>query len=87
MEAMVNVACAFADHKNADIRLEAAIAKYCCSETVWKMYGRLPAGARRARLRDAKSLYDRGEHPIAVETGLRDARIPHLRRLVARSCI
>jgi alkylation response protein AidB-like acyl-CoA dehydrogenase len=38
MKAMVNVACAFADHKNADIRLEAAAAKYFCSETLWKMY-------------------------------------------------
>jgi len=38
MKAMVQVACSFADHKNADIRLEAAAAKYWCSETLWKMY-------------------------------------------------
>src|SRR5690606_24109078 len=36
MDATVWLACAFADHKNADIRLEAAIAKYFCTETMWR---------------------------------------------------
>ena len=52
MKAMVKATCAFADHKNADIRLEAAAAKYYCSEALWKMLRRLRPGARRTWLRD-----------------------------------
>ena len=75
MKAMVSVACAFADHKNADIRLEAAAAKYWCSETLWKMYDDYlqVRGGRGYEM--AKSLYARGERPTNVEMGLRDSRI------------
>ena len=75
MKAMVNVACAFADHKNADIRLEAAAAKYWCSETLWKMYDDYLQVRGGRGYENAKSLYERGERPTAVEMGLRDARI------------
>jgi len=75
MKAMVNVACAFADHKNADIRLEAAAAKYWCSETLWKMYDDYVQVRGGRGYEQAKSLYARGERPTAVEMGLRDARI------------
>ncbi len=34
MKSMVYLTCALADHKNVDIRLEAAAAKYFCSETL-----------------------------------------------------
>ena len=75
MKAMVSVACAFADHKNADIRLEAAAAKYWCSETLWKMYDDyLQARGGRGYER-ATSLYARGERPTNVEMGMRDARV------------
>ena len=69
------MACAFADHKNADIRLEAAAAKYWCSETLWKMYDDYLQVRGGRGYESAKSLYARGERPTAVEMGLRDARI------------
>jgi alkylation response protein AidB-like acyl-CoA dehydrogenase len=75
MKAMVQVACAFADHKNADIRLEAAAAKYWCSETLWKMfddYLQVRGGRGYER---ATSLYQRGDRPTAIEMAMRDARI------------
>jgi alkylation response protein AidB-like acyl-CoA dehydrogenase len=75
MKAMVYVACAFADHQNADIRLEAAAAKYYCSETLWKMfddYLQVRGGRGYER---AQSLYGRGERPTSVEMSMRDARV------------
>ena len=75
MKAMVYAACAFADHKNADIRLEAAAAKYWCSETLWKMFDDYLQVRGGRGYEQAKSLYARGERPNAVEMGLRDARI------------
>ncbi|HEX7373945.1 MAG TPA: acyl-CoA dehydrogenase family protein, partial [Steroidobacteraceae bacterium] len=75
MKAMVGVACAFADHKNADIRLEAAAAKYFCSETLWRMYDDYLQVRGGRGYESAKSLYARGERPTGVEMNLRDARI------------
>jgi len=75
MKAMVGVACSFADHKNADIRLEAAAAKYFCSETLWKMYDDYLQVRGGRGYENAQSLYARGDRPVAVEMGLRDARI------------
>ena len=75
MKSMVQVTCAFADHKNADIRLEAAAAKYYCSETLWKMYDDYVQVRGGRGYETAKSLYARGERPTSVEMALRDARI------------
>jgi alkylation response protein AidB-like acyl-CoA dehydrogenase len=75
MKAMVKVTCSFADHKNADIRLEAAAAKYYCSEALWKMYDDYVQVRGGRGYETAKSLYARGERPTSVEMGLRDARI------------
>jgi alkylation response protein AidB-like acyl-CoA dehydrogenase len=75
MKAMVKVTCAFADHKNADIRLEAAAAKYYCSEALWKMYDDYVQVRGGRGYETAKSLYARGERPTSVEMALRDARI------------
>jgi len=75
MKAMVKVTCAFADHKNADIRLEAAAAKYYCSEALWKMYDDYVQVRGGRGYETAKSLYARGERPTGVEMALRDARI------------
>jgi len=60
MKSMVYLTCAFADQKNADIRLEAAAAKYFCSETLYAS-STTTAGARRRGYERATSLYERGE--------------------------
>jgi alkylation response protein AidB-like acyl-CoA dehydrogenase len=75
MKAMVGVACAFADHKKADIRLEAAAAKYWCSEALWKMYDDYLQVRGGRGYERATSLYERGDRPTAIEMGMRDARI------------
>jgi alkylation response protein AidB-like acyl-CoA dehydrogenase len=75
MQAMVKVTCSFADHKNADIRLEAAAAKYYCSEALWKMYDDYVQVRGGRGYETAKSLYARGERPTNVEMALRDARV------------
>ena len=75
MKAMVGVACAFADQKTADIRLEAAAAKYWCSETLWKMYDDYLQVRGGRGYERATSLYARGERPTNIEMGMRDARV------------
>lgn len=75
MKSMVYLTCAFADKKNADIRLEAAAAKYYCSETLWKMlddYMQVRGGRGYER---ATSLYDRGDRPVGLEMAMRDMRV------------
>jgi len=75
MKSMVYLTCAFADHKNADIRLEAAAAKYFCSETLYRIlddYLQVRGGRGYER---AKSLYERGERPTSVEMAIRDMRV------------
>ena len=66
---------AFVDRKNADIRLEAAAAKYFCSETLWKRYDDYLQVRGGRGYERAKSLYQRGERPTAIEMAMRDARI------------
>jgi alkylation response protein AidB-like acyl-CoA dehydrogenase len=75
MKAMVKATCAFADHEDADIRLEAAAAKYYCSEALWKMYDDYVQVRGGRGYETARSLYARGERPTSVEMALRDARI------------
>jgi hypothetical protein len=75
MKAMVYLTCAFADRKKADIRLEAAAAKYFCSETLCRMlddYMQVRGGRGYER---ATSLYERGERPTGLEMTLRDMRV------------
>ena len=75
MQAMVSLTCAFADNKGADIRLEAAAAKYFCSEYVWKClddYVQIRGGRG---YENPLSLYERGEKPTSAEIALRDMRI------------
>ncbi len=75
MKSMVYLTCAFADHKNADIRLEAAAAKYFCSETLYRIlddYLQVRGGRGYER---ATSLYERGERPTSVEMAIRDMRV------------
>ncbi|HSN71542.1 MAG TPA: acyl-CoA dehydrogenase family protein [Steroidobacteraceae bacterium] len=75
MKSMVYLACAFADRKHADIRLEAAAAKYFCSETLSRIlddYMQVRGGRGYER---ATSLYERGERPTGLEMTLRDMRV------------
>ncbi len=75
MKSMVYLTCALADHKNVDIRLEAAAAKYFCSETLYRIlddYLQVRGGRGYER---ATSLYERGERPTSVEMAIRDMRV------------
>jgi alkylation response protein AidB-like acyl-CoA dehydrogenase len=75
MKSMVYLTCAFADRKNVDIRLEAAAAKYFCSETLYRIlddYLQVRGGRGYER---ATSLYERGERPTSVEMAIRDMRV------------
>jgi len=75
MKSMVYLACAFADRKHADIRLEAAAAKYFCSETLSRIlddYMQVRGGRGYER---ATSLYERGERPTGIEMTVRDMRV------------
>ncbi|MFP4502314.1 MAG: acyl-CoA dehydrogenase family protein [Candidatus Hydrogenedentota bacterium] len=75
MQSMVQLTSAFADNKNADIRLEAAAAKYFCTEEVWARLDDLLQiiGGRGYEM--AQSLYNRGEKPYFVERAMRDMRV------------
>ncbi|MBP8129985.1 MAG: acyl-CoA dehydrogenase family protein [Candidatus Hydrogenedentes bacterium] len=75
MQAMVQLTCSFADKKNADIRLEAAAAKYFCTEQTWSICDDLlqVMGGRGYEM--ATSLYNRGEKPFTVERSMRDMRV------------
>jgi len=78
MDSTVWLACAFADEGGADIRLEAAIAKYFCTETLWKIldeYVQVRGGRGYER---ELSLYERGEKPIPAERFMRDMRVARI---------
>ena len=75
MQSMVSLTCAFADRKNADIRLEAAAAKYFCSEYVWKSLDEYIQIRGGRGYENGLSLYERGDKPSGAELALRDMRI------------
>lgn len=75
MDAITYVASAMADQKKFDIRLEAAMAKLCCTEASWKIVdGTIQIRAGRG-YETGPSLRARGEKGYAVERMMRDARI------------
>ncbi|MDZ4859828.1 MAG: acyl-CoA dehydrogenase, partial [Candidatus Hydrogenedentes bacterium] len=78
MESVVWLACAYADRENADIRLEAAIAKYFCTEVAWKNLDEFLQVRGGRGYETAYSLYHRGDHPAAVEQWMRDARVSRI---------
>lgn len=75
MQAMVQLTCSFADRKNADIRLEAAAAKYFCTETCWARMDELLQVLGGRGYETAESLYNRGERLFTVERAMRDMRV------------
>ncbi|MCX8064361.1 MAG: acyl-CoA dehydrogenase family protein [Candidatus Hydrogenedentes bacterium] len=75
MQAMVHVVCSFADKKNADIRLEAAAAKYFATEFGWQGMDDLLQTLGGRGYETAESLYNRGERPFFVERVMRDMRV------------
>ena len=75
LEAMLDVSSRLADHKKADIRIEAAIAKLYASELGWKVVDELMQVRGGRGYETADSLAARGEKPIPVEQAMRDMRI------------
>lgn len=75
MDAVTQFASAMADAKTTDIRLEAAMAKLCCTEASWHIIdGALQIRAGRG-YETGPSLEGRGEPNIPLERMMRDARI------------
>lgn len=75
MDAVSTIAGFMADDKKIDIRLEAAMAKLCCTEASWKIVdGTVQIRGGRG-YETALSLKARGEKGYAVERVMRDSRI------------
>jgi alkylation response protein AidB-like acyl-CoA dehydrogenase len=75
MEAISELGSMLADRHASDIRLEAAIAKFWCTDTAWEVAD-LALQIRGGRgYETAPSLASRGETPIPMERVMRDMRI------------
>lgn len=75
MEAVSWLTCAWADKQNVDIRIEAAMAKYFCSESIWKIADMTMQLRGGRGYEKGRSLKARGEVPYPVERIMRDCRI------------
>ncbi|MGE4170456.1 MAG: acyl-CoA dehydrogenase family protein [Candidatus Margulisiibacteriota bacterium] len=75
MESVSSLTATFADQANADIRLEAAMAKYFCSEKAWTVADETLQIRGGRGFETASSLQRRGEAAYPVERVLRDLRI------------
>lgn len=75
MEALTYLTSAYADEHKMDIRIEAAMAKLFCTESLWKITD-VTLQLRGGRgFETARSLRARGEEPFPVERAMRDCRI------------
>lgn len=75
MDAISTLTAHMADHKGMDIRLEAAMAKLCCTEASWKIVdGAIQIRGGRGYETES-SLKARGEKGYGLERVMRDARI------------
>jgi alkylation response protein AidB-like acyl-CoA dehydrogenase len=75
MDALVYIACSFADNANADIRLEAAAAKYFCTETSHRVLDDLIQVRGGRGYETDTSLYHRGDRPMPLHRFFRDSRV------------
>ena len=75
MDSVTWLASALADKKNADIRLEAAMAKLFCTEASWRIIDATVQIRGGRGYETADSLKARGEESIPVERVMRDSRI------------
>lgn len=75
MEAVTWLSSHFADCKDRDIRLEAAMAKLFCSEAAWQIVDKTMQICGGRGYETALSLKERGDPPYPVERLMRDCRI------------
>lgn len=75
MEAMTWLTCAWADQHKIDIRIEAAMAKLFCTESLWQIADMTMQLRGGRGYEKGRSLEARGEVPYPVERIMRDCRI------------
>jgi len=78
MEGMNRLACALADKGGVDIRLEAAMAKYFCTEASWRVGDDFMQVRGGRGYESVSSLRGRDDDPIVCERTMRDARVSRI---------